>query len=183
MVEDELFSKLQSADLETRMAAVNRASSNPSKYAKHVAALISKFPDDACFILEHVDRFGDAIIPHLVSLAKSNDKKQIKVLAELGLAHFRKVVDKTILVDSIRCRSRYQCLACKALAWLGSDDVLPSLLEELRTTSPISEWDRLISLTDAIKTLGGEIPESESKRLLAEGPPLTKMIFDAKSTG
>lgn len=181
MPEDELNAALQSADLETRLAAVERAAVDPVRYAKRIVALIPQFPHEAYFILERIGRFGNEIVPHLLALAESNRDEHVRLIVTLGLAHFKQALDNTILINAIRNRSEYQYLACRALAWLRSDDFLPILLDELHVTSPVAEWDRLACLVSAIEELCGEIPTSERERLIATGPPLTKALLDAKT--
>jgi len=180
MPEDELNNALQSADLETRLAAVERAALDPVRYAERVVALIPQFPHEAYFILECIGRFGGEIVPHLLALAESNGDEQVRLFTALGLAHFKQALDNTILINAIRNRSEFQYLACRALAWLRSYEFLPILLDELRVTSPVADWDRLVCLVSTIEELGGEIPISQRERLIATGPPLTEVLLDAK---
>jgi hypothetical protein len=183
MPEDELAKGLQSPNLETRFAAIERASIDPGKYAQSVVDLIPRFPKDGYFVLERVGRFGDAIIPPLLALAESTTDVQIRLLANLGLAHFKRHVNSAILLDAVRSRSEYQCLACRALGWLGDSELIPELLMELRNTSPALDWDRTVSLVGALESLGAAVPQPERERLISEGPPLTKRMLDAKPKG
>jgi hypothetical protein len=183
MPEDELSDALQSPDLQTRLEAVERAALDPARYAKSVVALIPQFPGEAYFIFERVGYFGVEIVPHLVALAESNRDEHVRLFAALGLARFKRVLDRTTLLNAIRHRSEYQGLACQALVWLGSVEFLPSLLDELRVTSPVADWNRLVSLVNAIESLGGKIPMSERERLIATGPLLTKAMLDCKRVG
>jgi hypothetical protein len=183
MTDDELDRALESPDLETRVGAIERAAHDPTKYAHRVAALIPRFPDEAYFVLERVHRFGSAIVPSLVELAKSTPSDLIRLLATLGLAKLRQPVDTEILFRAIRERSDYQYLACVAFIWLGDKGALPELLSELHKTSAASDWDRTVSLINSIETLGGSIPRSERDRLIAGGPPLTRKMLDAKRNG
>jgi hypothetical protein len=183
MPEDELASTLEHPDLETRIAAIERASLDPQKYARRVAALIPQFPSEACFVLERVGRFGDAMISPLLELFESATDETTRVLATLGLDHFKQHVDNCILLKAIHVRSEYQCLACRALAWLDDKGALPDLLAELHRTSAASEWDRMVSLISSIEALGGTVPLGERKRLIAEGPPLTRKMLDVKTGG
>jgi hypothetical protein len=180
MIKDELIRSLRSRDVSTRIAALDQAALKPAQYAQHVVALIPLFPEDAYFVLERVGRFDPFIIPHLIELANSEPDGSIRLLTTLGLAHFRQPVDTDLLLKAIREHSKYQYLACKALAWLGDPVVLPELEMELQKTSATSDWDRLVSLVVSIEELGGEIPQSERDRLIAEGPPLTPHLLSEK---
>lgn len=179
---DDLLDRLYSKDLQTRLDAIEKSALNPAKYAANVVALLPHFPEEAYFVLERIGRFGESVIPHLLALLESADSEEIRVVAMLGLAHFKRVGNSTLLLKAISDRSQYQYLACRALSWLGHVQALPSLQCELSRTSPTTEWNRLVSLISAIEGLGGEITATERERLIAEGPPLTKAMLDAKKT-
>jgi hypothetical protein len=168
MSDERLLAAFQSADVEVRLSAVEQAAQAPTRYAKDVVDLIPRYPDEAYFILERIGRFGESAIPHLEALENSTEDADIRLVAVLCLAHFRRRVANTVLLDAIRCRSKYQFLACRALAWLGDSAVLPILLEELRVTSAAIDEDMATSLESAISDLGGTIPPSERERLAAE---------------
>lgn len=177
---EELFDLLQSADIATRVTAIERASHEPEKYAESVVALIPRFPNEAYFVLERVGRFGNAIIPHLAALEASSKDKELRLYAILGLAHFNCEVDCAPLLEAIHTRSDWEALACMALVHLWKPEFLPDLLKELRTTLPDKDWNRVETLIRTIEELGGEIPTSEMDRLSALATPFQRMMLFTK---
>ncbi|MFC5454008.1 HEAT repeat domain-containing protein [Prosthecobacter fluviatilis] len=185
MSEDALVRELKAPDLLTRLAAIDKAALDPQKHAKQVASLMLLYPGDAYFVLERIPRFGDFMIPPLKEMAESVPDESIRILAAIGLAHFKQPLDNRFLLRAIHDRSTYQHLACHALRWLGDQDVIPELLAELHETSATEtvDLDRLSSLISCIEALGGTIPSDERTRLIAEGPPLIRKMLDAKRPG
>lgn len=122
------------------------------------------------------------MIPPLKEMAESVSDESIRILAVIGLAHFKQPLDNRFLLRAIHDRSTYQHLACHALRWLGDQDVIPELLAELHETSATEavDLDRLSSLISCIEALGGTIPSDERTRLIAEGSPLIRKMLDAK---
>ena len=182
MTEEVLIRELQAPDLITRLAAIDEAALDPQKHAQQVVSLMQLYPDDAYFVLERIPRFGDFIIPPLRELVKSCPDESIRILATIGLAHFKQPLDNQLLLKAIQDRSQYQHMACHALRWHGDQDVLPELMVQLHETSAVStsDRDRLISLISCIEALGGRVPPEERKRMIAEGQPVIRMMLDGK---
>jgi hypothetical protein len=176
---DKILIALETGDLQMRLAGVERAADDPSRYVEPVVALIERFPSDSYFILERIGRFGTAAVPYLQALARSTANEEVKLACTLGLAHFQAPIDLEILTDAIHNQSTYQHLACRALAWLKATPAIPMLLKELSGTDPSDGW-RVVSLVNSIRELGGALPGDEVTRLnCADAPLEVTALFEA----
>lgn len=169
----DLASALQSPDLCTRNAALEQAAAEDANaYAEAAVRQIQLYPSDGYFVLERIGRFGAAAVPHLHAVESATSDPEIRILCTLALAHFKEPVDVEIFLAAIETRSNYECLACRALAWLGATSAAPRLVEQLTMTEIGAEW-RIVSLVDAIRMLGGHIPAAEVERLTQPDVPLS----------
>jgi hypothetical protein len=164
IVDDDLSLALASADLATRLPAVDRAAHDPARYAASVVALIAMYPAESYFIFERLGRFAPHAIRPLRSLLDSTDELAVRRTCTLALAHMGAPVDITILTDAIHARSDDQELACRALSRANARETLPFLAAELGDTSPTETW-RAVALIDCIHALGGRVAPSEAERL------------------
>jgi hypothetical protein len=179
---NEILLALRSSDLSVRIPAVERAARCGADHVEEVVELLDRFPEDGYFVLERIGRFGEAAVAPLLRLHAAARNPQIRLLATLGLAHFRRSVDDLALLECIHERSQYENLACRALAWIPCPSARPALIEELERMSATEGW-RVVSLVLAIRALGGAVSKVEEARLRSGGRIEVVTLFESPGVG
>ena len=164
------FDQLVSSDPEAVLVELDRVSAIPAQVASRVVKFMASRSDIRHLAYERQGLIGTAAIPSLRE-QEGHPDPEVRLYAAAALLELGEDDGVATVLQAISFENDLLCVASRALSNAKAVALIPVAIELLRTAD-LSENNaaQIECLVDAVKALGGTIPEDVKDRLTEVGP-------------
>jgi hypothetical protein len=166
---DDLIKCIRSVDIKQQLSSLESAIEIVKRIARESVQSIenSQYP---LFVAERVIQLGSVVVDYLEEKLSQVEKPEERMAISLSLLHFGSRSGVPYLLEAIGSSDEYAPLISQKLAQARIAEVAEKITSKLRSTD-IRNFDLIVSLLIALRTLNIKLPSDIKQRLSADDVP------------